>query len=181
MSLQQLKCPTSSRNDGRLHFGTAADIKSESVAGLRRISHVVFTVPTPIAEIAFQNTAIVYGILFKAAAETLRTIAADPKHLGAQIGLVAVLHTWGQNLHHHPHVHCVVPGGGLSVDGQRWVACRPGFFLPVRVLSRLFRRLFLERLQSAFDAGQLRFFSDLAGLADADVFTARLAELGHPH
>jgi len=139
--------------------------------------HVVFTVPAQVAEIAFQNKAAVYAILFKAASDTLRVAAADPRHLGAEIGMVSVLHTWGQNLHHHPHVHCVVPGGGLSVDGQRWVACRPGFFLPVRVLSRLFRRLFLERLQSAFDAGQLRFFSDLADLADADVFTARLAEL----
>ena len=139
--------------------------------------HVVFTVPAQVAEIAFQNKAAVYAILFKAASYTLRVAAADPRHLGAEIGMVSVLHTWGQNLHHHPHVHCVVPGGGLSVDGQRWVACRPGFFLPVRVLSRLFRRLFLERLQSAFDAGQLRFFSDLADLADADVFTARLAEL----
>ena len=139
--------------------------------------HVVFTVPAQVAEIAFQNKAAVYAILFKAASDTLRVAAADPRHLGAEIGMVGVLHTWGQNLHHHPHVHCVVPGGGLSVDGQRWVACRPGFFLPVRVLSRLFRRLFLERLQSAFDAGQLRFFSDLADLADADVFTARLAEL----
>ena len=107
--------------------------------------HVVFTLPAPIAEIAFHNKAAVYAILFRAAAETLRTIAADPKHLGAEIGVLAVLHTWGQNLHHHPHVHCVVPGGGLSLDGTRWVACRPGFFLPVRVLSRLFRRLFLER------------------------------------
>ena len=107
--------------------------------------HVVFTVPAPVAEIAFQNKATVYAILFRAAAETLRTIAADPKHLGAEIGLVAVLHTWGQNLQHHPHVHCVVPGGGPSLDGTRWVACRPGFFLPVRVLSRLFRRLFLDR------------------------------------
>jgi len=139
--------------------------------------HVVFTVPAQVAEIAFQNKAVVYAILFKAASDALRVAAANPRHLGAEIGVVGVLHTWGQNLHHHPHVHCVVPGGGLSVDGQRWVACRPGFFLPVRVLSRLFRRLFLERLQSAFDAGQLRFFSDLADLADADVFTARLAEL----
>ena len=124
--------------------------------------HVVFTVPAPIAEIAFQNKAIVYGVLFKAAAETLRTIAADPKHLGAEIGLLAVLHTWGQNLHHHPHVHCVVPGGGPSLDGTRWVSCRPGFFLPVRVLSRLYRRLFLESLQAAFEAGALGFFGDLA-------------------
>ena len=114
--------------------------------------HVVFTVPAPIAGIALQNKAVVYDILFKAAAETLQTIAADPKHLGAEIGVIAVLHTWGQNLFHHPHVHCIVPGGGLSPDG-RWIACRPGFFLPVRVLSRLYRRLFLERLQAAFNAG----------------------------
>src|SRR5271165_1189670 len=124
--------------------------------------HVVFTVPVPIAEIALHNKAVVYGILFTAAAETLRVIAADPRHLGAEIGLVAVLHTWGQNLHHHPHVHCVVPGGGPSADRTRWIACRPGFFLPVKVLSRLYRRLFLTRLQAAFDAGQLRFFGDLA-------------------
>ncbi len=101
--------------------------------------HVVFTLPAPVAEIAFQNKETVYAILFRTAAETLHTIAADPKHLGAEIGLVAVLHTWGQTLHHHPHVHCVVPGGGLSLDGTRWIGCRPGFFLPVRVLSRLFR------------------------------------------
>src|SRR5271169_5642695 len=112
--------------------------------------HVVFTVPAQIAAIALQNKATVYNILFRTAAETLRTIAADPKHLGADIGLVAVLHTWGQNLHHHPHVHCLVPGGGPSLDGARWIACRPGFFLPVPVLSRLFRRLFLDRLQAAF-------------------------------
>ena len=103
--------------------------------------HVVFTLPAEIAAIAFQNKAVVYAILFKTAAETLRTIAADPRHLGAEIGLIAVLHSWGQNLHYHPHVHCIVPGGGISLDGKRWVSCRPGFFLPVRVLSRLFRRL----------------------------------------
>jgi hypothetical protein len=139
--------------------------------------HVVFTVPAPIAEIALHNKAVVYGILFAAAAETLRTIAADPKHLGAQIGLVAVLHTWGQNLHHHPHVHCVVPGGGTSADGTRWVGCRPGFFLPVKVLSQLYRRLFLTRLQAAFDAGQLRFFGALANLAGRSVFAACLRPL----
>ena len=113
-------------------------------------------------------------ILFKAAAETLRTIAADAKHLGAEIGLLAVLHTWGQNLHHHPHVHCVVPGGGPSLDGTRWVGCRPGFFLPIRVLSRLFRRLFLDALRAAFEVGGLKFFGDLAGLAEPDAFTAKL-------
>ncbi len=146
--------------------------------------HVVFTVPAAVAEIAFQNKATVYGILFKTAAETLRTIAADPRHLGAEIGVVAVLHTWGQSLHHHPHVHCVVPGGGLAPagpdprsGGSRWVACRPGFFLPVRVLSRLFRRLFLEGLRAAFEAGALGFFGTLAGLAEPAAFTRRLAAL----
>ena len=114
--------------------------------------HVVFTLPAPVAEIAFQNKETVYAILFRAAVEALRMIAADPKHLGAEIGLVAVLHTWGQSLHHHPHVHCVVPGGGPSLDGTRWVSCRPGFFLPVRVLSRLFRRLFLDALRATFEA-----------------------------
>jgi hypothetical protein len=106
--------------------------------------HVVFTLPEQIAAIAYQNKTVVYDLLFRATAQTLRTIAADPKHLGAEIGFIALLHTWGQNLLHHPHLHCVVPGGGLSADGERWIACRPGFFLPVRVLSRLFRRLFLE-------------------------------------
>jgi hypothetical protein len=114
--------------------------------------HVVFTMPAPLAAIALQNKAVVYDVLFKAAAETVRTIAADPKHLGAEIGMIAVLHTWGQNLFHHPHVHCIVPGGGLASDG-RWVVSRPGFFLAVRVLSRLYRRLFLERLIAAFEAG----------------------------
>ena len=139
--------------------------------------HVVFTMPAPIAEIALHNKAVVYAILFTAAAETLRIIAADPKHLGAEIGLVAVLHTWGQNLHHHPHVHCVVPGGGPSADRTRWVGCRPGFFLPVKVLSRLYRRLFLTRLQAAFDAGQLRFFGALASLAGRAAFAVSLRPL----
>ena len=113
--------------------------------------HVVFTVPEEIAAIAYQNKEAVYSILFRATAETLRTIAADPTHLGAEIGFFAVLHTWGSNLLHHPHLHCVVPGGGLSLDGTRWISCKPGFFLPVRVLSHLFRRLFLEYLQNVFD------------------------------
>ena len=139
--------------------------------------HVVFTLPTPVAEIAFQNKASVYAILFKAAAETLSTIAADPRHLGAEIGFIAVLHTWGQNLQYHPHVHCLVPGGGLAVNGRHWVSCRPGFFLPVRVLSRLFRRLFLEKLRAAFEAEELTFFGALARLADAPVFARCLAEL----
>src|SRR3954468_2310441 len=139
--------------------------------------HVVFTLPAPAAEIAFQNKAAVYAILFRAAAEALSTIAADPCHLGAEIGFVAVLHTWGQNLQHHPHVHCLVPGGGLSPDGRRWVSCRPGFFLPVRGLSRLFRRPLLEKLRAAFDAGRLAFFGALAGLAAAPVFARRLSKL----
>lgn len=117
--------------------------------------HVVFTLPAEIASIAFQNKKVVYTILFRTAAETLRIIAADPKHLGAGIGLIAVLHSWGQTLSYHPHLHCIVPGGGPSLDGTRWVACRPNFFLPVRVLSRLFRRLFLQALRAAFDSGEL--------------------------
>ena len=121
--------------------------------------HVVFTVPAEIEVIAFQNQTVVYDILFRAASETLRTIAADPKRLGAEIGFLAVLHTWGQNLMHHPHVHCLVPGGGIAPDGKSWIACRPGFFLPVRVLSRMFRGLFLHYLEKAFVAGDLRLFS----------------------
>ena len=146
--------------------------------------HVVFTLPAQIGDIAFQNKAAVYGILFKAASETLLTIAADPKHLGARIGLTAVLHTWGSALTHHPHVHCIVPGGGLSLacpgrrsGGERWVSCRPRFFLPVRVLSRLFRRLFLEKLVAAHAEGRLAFFGALEGLADRTAFAERLAPL----
>jgi len=141
--------------------------------------HVVFTVPDPIAPIALQNKAVIYGILFRAAADTLRTIAADPKHLGADIGCLAVLHTWGQTLIHHPHLHCVIPGGGVAPDGSRWIACRPGFFLPVRVLSRLFRRLFLEALDHAYDAGRLHFAGSLEALADARAFAAHLAPARH--
>jgi hypothetical protein len=136
--------------------------------------HVVFTVPDKIAALAYQNKEVVYNILFQATAETLRTIAADPKHLGAEIGFFAVLHTWGSALLHHPHLHCVIPGGGLSSDGTRWVPCKPGFFLPVRVLSLLFRRLFLERLQNAFDDGKLRFFSALEYLRDRCEFARYL-------
>lgn len=138
--------------------------------------HLVFTMPAPLAAIALQNKALVYDMLFKAAAESVRTIAADPRHLGAETGMIAVLHTWGQTLVHHPHLHCIVPGGGLSPDG-RWVACRPGFFLSVRVLSRLYRRLFLERLQGAFDAGTLKFSGDLAPLAAPAAFGAHLQPL----
>lgn len=138
--------------------------------------HVVFTVPEEIARIAFYNKAVVYGILFAAAAQTLLTIARDPKHLGADIGFFGILHTWGQNLLHHPHVHFVVAGGGINPQGQ-WVGCHPGFFLPVRVLSRLFRRLFLERLQQAFAQKRLQFFSDMQSLAEPSVWTTYLAPL----
>ncbi len=138
--------------------------------------HVVFTTAPPLAAVALQNKALVYDILFKAAAETVRTIAATPKHLGAQIGMIAVLHTWGQNLFHHPHLHCIVPGGGLTPEG-RWVNSRLGFFLSVRVLARLYRRLFLQQLTAAFDAGSLHFFGDLAPVAAPAAFTALLRPL----
>jgi hypothetical protein len=139
--------------------------------------HVVFTLPAPIGAIAFHNKAAVYDLLFRTAAETLTTIAADPKHLGARIGLTAVLHTWGSALTHHPHAHVIVPGGGLSPDESRWIACKLGFFLPVRVLSRLFRRLFLEGLAALHETGRLTFFGDLAPLADQHAFDAKLASL----
>jgi len=139
--------------------------------------HVVFTLPAAIADIAYQNKAVVYGILFRAASQTLLTIAADPRHLGARIGLTAVLHTWGSAMTHHPHVHCIVPGGGLSLGDREWVSCRPGFFLSVRVLSRLFRRLFLEKLAAAHEAGQLQFFNHLGPLDDTKAFTDLLAPL----
>ena len=132
--------------------------------------HAVFTFPHQLAPLALQNKKAVYGVLFRAASQTLLRIAADPKHLGAQLGFMAVLHTWGQTLTHHPHLHCVVPGGGLAPDGKRWIACKKKFFLPVRVLSRLFRRLFLEALQRAFKMGELEFHGDLAAYADAGEF-----------
>jgi Putative transposase/Transposase zinc-binding domain len=139
--------------------------------------HVVFTLPAPIAQIAYQNKTVIYDLLFKTAAEATLTIAADPKHLGARIGITAVLHTWGSALTHHPHVHMIVPGGGISLDSQRWIACPPTFFLPVRVLSRLFRRLFLKMLTMAHASGRLVFFADHATLADSKAFTAFLAPL----
>jgi len=139
--------------------------------------HLVFTLPAEIAAIAYQNKTVVYDLLFRAAAETLLTIAADPKHLGARIGTTAVLHTWGSAMTHHPHVHMIVPGGGISLDGTRWVPCRPGFLLPVRVLSRLFRRLFLTDLAEAHAAGRLAFFGDLDNLQDRRTFDAHLAPL----
>jgi len=139
--------------------------------------HVVFTLPAPIANIAYTNKAVIYGLLFDVAAEVLQTIAADPKHLAARIGATLVLHTWGSALTHHPHVHGIVPGGGLSLDGKQWVACRPGFFLPVRVLSRLFRRRFLEELQQLHRAGKLQFFGEHEALADAPAFKQWLAPM----
>ena len=139
--------------------------------------HIVFTLPAPISAIAWYNKRVIYGLLFDIAADTLRTIAEDPRHLGARIGATLVLHTWGSALTHHPHVHGIVPGGGLSPDGERWIACRPGFFLPVRVLSRLFRRRFLEALQSVHHRGDLQFFGEYTGLADPATFARWLAPL----
>jgi hypothetical protein len=139
--------------------------------------HVVYTLPAPIADIAYQNKAPIYDMLLTASAETTIAIAADPKHLGARIGVTAVLHTWGSAMTHHPHVHMVVPGGGLSLDATQWISCRPNFFLPVRVLSRLFRRLFLTRLAAAHAAGRLQFFGDHAWLADRSTFAEFLAPL----
>ncbi len=141
--------------------------------------HVVFTVPALIGQIAFYNKAVLYEILFRATAQTLLTIARDPKRLGVEMGFFAVLHTWGQNLHFHPHLHCVVPGGGLSADGQRWINGRRRFLLPVRVLSALFRRLFLEALEKAYAHGELQFFGDLNDLRDPQVFARWLAQVRH--
>jgi len=139
--------------------------------------HVVFTLPAAIGDIAYQNKAVIYDLLFAASRETMLRIAADPNHLGARIGITAVLHTWGSAMTHHPHVHMIVPGGGLSLDGSRWIACKPDFFLPVRVLSKLFRRLMLEKLAAAHAAGKLAFFSAHAHLADTQAFAAFLAPL----
>ena len=134
--------------------------------------HLVFTLPAPISDLAYHNKSVIYTLLFRAAAETLQMIAADPKHLGARVGLTLVLHTWGSAITHHPHVHGIVPGGGLSIDGKQWIHCRPGFFLPVRVLSRLFRRLFMERLNHAYQAGKLKCFGDHQSLVHADTFSS---------
>jgi Putative transposase/Transposase zinc-binding domain len=139
--------------------------------------HVVFTLPSAIGDIAHQNKAVIYDLLFTASAETMLTIAADPKHLGARIGLTSVLHTWGSAMTHHPHVHMIVPGGGLAHDGSRWISCKPNFLMPVRVLSKLFRRLMLEKLVAAHQAGQLQFFGAHAHLSDAKAFAAFLAPL----
>ena len=137
--------------------------------------HVVFTLPAEIADIAFQNKALVYDLLFRAASETMLTIAADPKHLGARIGITAVLHTWGSAMTHHPHVHMIVPGGGIALDGRRWISSRPAFLLPVRVLGKLFRRLFLTRLIALHDAGRLTFFGTMTRLADRRAFLRHLS------
>jgi hypothetical protein len=139
--------------------------------------HIVFTLPAAIADIAYHNKAVIYDLLFTASAETLTTIAADPKHLGARIGITSVLHTWGSAMTHHPHIHMIVPGGGFSLDGKKWVSCRKGFFLPAQVLSCLFRRLFLEKLRDAHEAGRLHFFGVHANLDDARAFAAYLAPL----
>jgi len=137
--------------------------------------HVVFTLPAEIADIAWQNKALLYDLLFKAASETMLTIAADPRHLGARIGITAVLHTWGSAMTHHPHVHMIVPGGGIALDGSRWISSRPAFLLPVRVLGKLFRRLFLTRLTALHDAGRLAFYGSMTGLADRRTFLRHLA------
>ena len=165
------------RHCPKCQAGAAADWVEAREAELLPVAyfHLVFTLPAALGPIALQNPRVVYGLLFRAAAETLQQIAADPKHLGAEVGFLAVLHTWGQNLQHHPHVHCVVPGGGPSPDGSRWVACRPGFFLPVRVLSRVFRGKFLALLRAAFDRGRLAFHGQLGPLADPGEFRRRLA------
>lgn len=167
------------RHCPRCQGAAAKDWLADRQADLLPVAyyHLVFTLPAPIAAIAYPNKAEVYGLLFKAAAETLATIASDPRHLGARIGFTSVLHTWGSAMTHHPHLHIIAPGGGLSADGARWISCRPGFFLPVRVLSRLFRRLFLEGLATLHAAGRLIFHGDLAALAEADAFAALLAPL----
>ena len=139
--------------------------------------HVVFTLPSQISDIAYQNKAVIYDLLFEASSQTLLKIAADPKHLGAKVAITSVLHTWGSAMTHHPHIHMIVPGGGLSPDGTRWIACKPNFFLPVLVLSKLFRRLMLEKLGLAHAAGKLKFYGEHAGLADKAAFTAYLAPL----
>jgi len=139
--------------------------------------HVVFTLPAPITDIAYTNKSVIYDALFKAASETLLRIAADPKHLGAKIGVTMVLHTWGSSLTHHPHVHCIIPGGGISLDGQHWISCRKTFFLPVKVLSRLFRRLMCQRLAAAHAQGKLQFFGENAALHDAGTFRTFLTPL----
>ncbi len=167
------------RNCPKCQGATARQWLAEREAELLPVPffHVVYTLPAAIAAIAYQNKAMVYDLLFKASAETTLTIAADPKHLGARIGFMSVLHTWGSALTYHPHVHMVVPGGGLSPDASKWIACRLRYFLTVEVLSALFRRLFLQMLVAAHHAGRLQFFGDHAHLADKAAFNAYLAPL----
>jgi Putative transposase/Transposase zinc-binding domain len=165
------------RHCPKCQWSAAADWLAAREAELLPVPyfHVVFTLPAEVGAIAYQNKTKVYGLLFKAAADTLTTIAADPRHLGADIGFIAVLHTWGQNLDHHPHVHCIVPAGGIAPNGKEWVRCSPNFFLPVRVLSRIFRRLFTERLVALHRARELKFFGNLTRLGTADAFTTYVA------
>ena len=165
------------RHCPKCQSNAARDWLAERSADLLPVEyfHVVFTLPPAVAAIAKQNKAVVYGLLFEAAAETLKTIAGDPRHLGAEIGMTMVLHTWGQTLTYHPHVHVIVPGGGLGEDGKTWIACRPGFFLPIKVLQRLYRRLFLAKLAAAYANDRLQFFDALAPLADARAFARYLA------
>jgi Putative transposase/Transposase zinc-binding domain len=139
--------------------------------------HIVFTLPSAIGDIAYQNKRVIYDLLFKASAETMLTIAADPKHLGARIAITSVLHTWGSAMTHHPHLHMIVPGGGLSPDGERWIAAKANFLLPVLVLSKLFRRLMLQKLAAAHKAGKLTFFGAHAPLAEEKAFAAFLKPL----
>jgi len=163
----------------KCHGAAAKDWLAAREADLLPVGyfHLVFTLPAEIGPIAYQNKAVVYDLLFGTAAETLLTIAADRRHLGARIGITAGLHTWGSAMTHHPHLHMIVPGGGISLDGTHWVRCRPGFLLPVRVLSRLFRRLFLTRLADAHAAGRLVLFRELEGLRGREAFAAHLAPL----
>ena len=169
------------RHCPKCQSGAAREWLAERAADLLPVEyfHVVLTLPAPIAAIAKQNKPVVYGLLFEAAAETLKTIAADPRHLGAETAATMVLHTWGQTLTYHPHVHVIVPGGGLAPDGKTWIACRPGFFLPVRVLQRLYRRLFLQKLAAAHASGRLQFFDALTPLSDPRSFAQHLAPSRH--
>ena len=165
------------RHCPKCQSGAAREWLAERAADLLPVEyfHVVFTLPAPVAAIAKQNKAVVYSLLFEAASATLKTIAADPRHLGAEVGMTMVLHTWGQTLTYHPHVHVIIPGGGLSPDGNTWIACRPGFFLPVKVLQRLYRRLFLQKLSAAHADGRLQFFDALVPLANTHAFARHLA------
>jgi hypothetical protein len=172
-------CSCRNRHCPKCQGSAARDWLAEREAELLPVPyhHVVFTLPAAIARIAWHNKRQVYDLLFKASAETLLTIAADPRHLGARIGITAVLHTWGSAMTHHPHIHMIVPGGGISLDGRRWISRRPDFFLPVRVLSALFRRLMLQKLAAAHAAGQLNFYGADAGLVERRAFMRRLGPL----